>query len=117
MREISQAFDAFQGQLCFFGHTHLPGCFELDEARGQLIWINLQPDEWYQLQPHCRYLVNPGSLGQPRDRDPRAAFMTYDPKRHRLRLHRLEYDIRGAAKAILAAGLHPNLADRLEQGI
>jgi predicted phosphodiesterase len=117
MREISQAFDAFEGQLCFFGHTHLPGCFELDEARGQLNWICPQPGEWFQLQPHCRYLVNPGSVGQPRDRDPRVSFMTYDPKRRRLRLHRLDYDVKGAAKAILAAGLHRNLADRLGQGI
>ena len=117
MREISQAFDAFEGQLCFFGHTHLPGCFELDEGRHQLNWICLQPGEWFQLQPHCRYLVNPGSVGQPRDRDPRLSFMTFDPKHRRLRLHRLEYDVKGAAKAILAAGLHRNLADRLSQGI
>jgi len=117
MREISLAFDAFQGPLCFFGHTHLPGCFELDEARGQLNWICLQSGDWFQLQPHCRYLVNPGSVGQPRDRDPRVSFMTYDPKRRRLRLHRLDYDVKGAARAILAAGLHRNLADRLDQGI
>jgi predicted phosphodiesterase len=117
MREISQAFDAFEGQLCFFGHTHLPGCFELDEAKGQLNWICLEPGEWFRLQDCCRYLVNPGSVGQPRDRDPRVSFMTFDPKHRRLRLHRLEYDVKGAAKAILAAGLHRNLADRLGQGI
>jgi predicted phosphodiesterase len=117
MREISQAFDAFQGQLCFFGHTHLPGCFELNEALGQLNWISLPPGEWFYLQPQCRYLVNPGSVGQPRDRDPRVSFMTFDPKRRRLRLHRLDYDVKGAARTILTAGLHPNLADRLSQGI
>lgn len=117
MREISQAFDAFQGQLCFFGHTHLPGCFELDEAQGRLNWICLAPGESFQMQPHCRYLVNPGSVGQPRDRDPRVSFMTYDPIRRKLRLHRLDYDVKGAAKAILAAGLHANLAERLGQGI
>jgi predicted phosphodiesterase len=117
MREISQAFEAFDGQLCFFGHTHLPGCFELDEANGQLNWISLHPGEWFNLQPHCRYLANPGSVGQPRDRDPRVSFMTFDPRHRRLRLHRLEYDVKGAAKAILAAGLHHNLADRLGQGI
>ena len=117
IREVSQAFDAFHGPLCFFGHTHIPGCFELDEGRSQLNWITLEPGEWFQLQPHCRYLANPGSVGQPRDRDPRASFMTYDPKHHRLRLHRLHYDVKGAAKAILEAGLHQNLADRLYQGI
>lgn len=117
MREISQAFEAFQGQLCFFGHTHLPGCFELDETQGRLNWISLQPGEWFEMHPECRYLVNPGSVGQPRDRDARVSFMTFDPKRRRLRLHRLDYDVKGAAKAILTAGLHPNLADRLDQGI
>lgn len=61
--------------------------------------------------------MNPGSVGQPRDRDPRVSFMTYNPKRHCLRLHRLDYDVKGAAKAILAAGLHRNLAERLGQGI
>ena len=117
IREIGQAFDAFTGQLCFFGHTHLPGCFELDESRGQLNWIPLQAGEWFTFQSHCRYLVNPGSVGQPRDRDPRVSFLTYDPKHRRVRLHRLEYDVKGAARAILAAGLHANLADRLAQGI
>ncbi len=117
MREISQGFEAFQGQLCFFGHTHLPGCFELDEAEARLNWISLEPGAWFQLQPHCRYLVNPGSVGQPRDRDPRTSFMTYDPRHRRLRLHRLPYDLRGAARAIHAAGLHTTLADRLAQGI
>ena len=116
-REISQAFDAFEGQLCFFGHTHLPGCFELDESLGQLNWISLEPGEWFSLQPHCRYLVNPGSVGQPRDRDPRTSFMTFDPRKRRLRLHRLEYDVKAAAKAITSAGLHQNLAARLSQGI
>ncbi|HEX9082718.1 MAG TPA: metallophosphoesterase family protein [Holophagaceae bacterium] len=117
IREIGLAFDAFEGPLCFFGHTHLPGCFELDETRRQLNWISLQPGVWFQLQPHCRYLVNPGSVGQPRDRDPRVSFVTYDPKRRRVRLHRLDYDVKGAARAILSAGLHPTLADRLAQGI
>jgi predicted phosphodiesterase len=117
MREISQAFDGFEGQLCFFGHTHVPGCFELDETRGQLNWIRLEAGAPFLLQPHSRYLVNPGSVGQPRDRDPRASFMTYDAKRRALRLHRLDYDVKGAAKAILDAGLFRNLADRLRQGI
>lgn len=64
----------------------------------------------------ARDLINPGSVGQPRDRDPRLAFMAYDPKRKRLKLHRMEYDHAGAAEAILSAGLHPNLAERLYHG-
>ena len=116
-REAMQAFDSFQGSLCFFGHTHLPGIFELDEARGSLAWISMEADQWFFLRPGCRYLINPGSVGQPRDRDPRLSFASYDPARRRVRLHRMAYDLGGAAKAIRAAGLHPHLADRLFHGI
>jgi hypothetical protein len=56
-------------------------------------------------------------VGQPRDRDTRLSFVSYDPTRKRLRLHRMTYDYVGAAKAIRAAGLHPNLAERLFHGI
>ncbi len=116
-REALSAFDAFRSQLCFFGHTHLPGGFELDEGRGTLTWIHLEAGSWFRLREGCRYLINPGSVGQPRDRDTRLSFASYDPKGKRLRLHRLEYDYKGAAKAIQAAGLHPNLAERLFHGL
>ena len=116
-RDALMAFDSFQGDLCFFGHTHLPGCFELDEEAHRLNWINLVPGEWFALRKGCRYLANPGSVGQPRDRDPRLSFMTCDPAKKRLRLHRLDYDFRGAARAIQQAGLHSHLADRLAYGI
>jgi predicted phosphodiesterase len=111
------AFQAFHGSLCFYGHTHIPGGFELDFQAKQLNWLSFLEDEWFQLRPGCRYLINPGSLGQPRDRDSRIAFMNYDPDKRRLRLLRLDYDKAGAAKAILSAGLNPNLAERLYHGI
>ncbi len=116
-REALRAFEGFSSQLCFFGHTHLPGGFELDEVQGSLAWISLIPGEWFQMREGCRYLINPGSVGQPRDRDNRLSFVSYDPKRKRMRLHRMEYDFAGAAKCIRAAGLHPNLAERLYHGI
>ncbi len=116
-RDALMAFDTFEGQVCFFGHTHLPGCFELDEIAHQLNWISFQEEEWFSLRKGCRYLVNPGSVGQPRDRDPRLSFMTFDPAKRRLRLHRLDYDHKGAARAIRQAGLHAHLADRLAYGI
>lgn len=115
-RDASQAFDHFPGSLCFFGHTHIPGLFDL-MPQGELHWVPAAPGEWVPLQPGHRYLVNPGSVGQPRDRDPRASFLTFDPIRRRLKWHRLEYDHHGAARAILAAGLHPNLAERLHHGM
>lgn len=116
-RDVMPAFDAFTSQLCFFGHTHLPGAFELDRDRGTLAWIPLEPGRWFLLRESCRYLVNPGSVGQPRDRDTRLSFVSYDGERKRLRLHRLEYDHGGASQSIRAAGLHPNLAERLLHGL
>ena len=116
-REVAEAFDGFEGPLCFFGHTHLPGCWELDEASHALRWIDMEPEAWMPLRPGCRYLANPGSVGQPRDRDNRASFMTCDMRRKRIRLHRMDYDWDAEAKAILAAGLHPSLATRLAAGM
>ncbi len=116
-RDALAAFDAFRGHLCFFGHTHLPGYFELDEGRGTLQWTALDPGSWIDLRPNCRYLVNPGSVGQPRDRDARLSFLVHDPRRGRFKLIRLEYDHRSAGKAILKAGLHPHLAERLAFGM
>ncbi|MFN8012417.1 MAG: metallophosphoesterase family protein [Holophagaceae bacterium] len=116
-RDALHGFDSFQAQLCFFGHTHLPGTFELDETAHTLRWLEFEPGQWFHLRDGCRYLVNPGSVGQPRDRDPRLSFMSYDPAKRRLKLHRLDYDHRGAARAILQAGLHSHLAHRLEHGI
>nr|WP_320131926.1 metallophosphoesterase family protein [uncultured Holophaga sp.] len=116
-QDALEAFGGFTGQLCFFGHSHLPCCFELDESRRLLSTILPEPGEWFSLKKGCRYLVNPGSVGQPRDRDPRLSFMTYDPRRRRVRLHRLEYDHADAAQRILDAKLHPNLAERLFYGI
>ena len=116
-RDALHAFDYFEGQLCFFGHFHLPGCFELDEGLHRLTWFGVEPGAWFNLRPGCRYLVNPGSVGQPRDRDSRLSFMSYDPRHKRLKLHRMEYDFKGAARAILQAGLHPHLAERLGYGM
>ncbi len=116
-REALQAFDGFTSQVCFFGHTHLTEGYELDECAQRMTRLTFEPGAWFQLRDHCRYLINPGSVGQPRDRDPRLSFMTYDPAGRRLKLHRMEYDYVGAARAILAAGLHPNLAERLHHGI
>ena len=116
-REALMAFDGFPTQTCFFGHTHLPGGYELDDQAHRLTMLTFEPGAWFQLREGCKYLINPGSVGQPRDRDPRLSFLTYDVTHNRLKLHRLDYDHAGAARAILAAGLHTNLAERLYHGI
>jgi diadenosine tetraphosphatase ApaH/serine/threonine PP2A family protein phosphatase len=68
------------------------------------------------LAPQVRYLVNPGSVGQPRDGDPRAAFAIYDSDSSSLILHRLAYAVETAQRRIRSAGLPPSLANRLAIG-
>ncbi|MBK7188405.1 MAG: metallophosphoesterase family protein [bacterium] len=95
--------------VCFFGHTHHQVLFD-----GQNL-LRPQPGE-VRVDPSRRVLINPGSVGQPRDGDPRAAFAVYEPAAERVVFHRVEYDIEGARQDILAAGLPRLLADRLLQG-
>ena len=97
--------------ICFFGHTHTPLAFEknLDEIVGGMY-------DTIKIQSNQKYLINVGSVGQPRDRDPRAAFVTYDVEAATIQLHRVEYDIAAAQRKILAAGLPARCAERLALG-
>ena len=70
----------------------------------------------YELKNAARYLVNPGSVGQPRDGDPRAGYLLYDESDRLLRHVRLDYDIAGAMRRIQDAGLPRFLAERLQWG-
>ncbi len=115
-RDAAWAFTRFQERLCFFGHTHHAGGWEWEPATGRVQGLQVEPGRWVDLDPNRRYLINPGSVGQPRDRDPRASFLTYDPDRHRVKWHRMDYDIEAAARAILDADLHVSLAERLYLG-
>ena len=65
----------------------------------------------------ARYLINPGSVGQPRDENPRAGYAIYDHESRKVTLHRIDYPISGAQSRILEAGLPPILAERLAHGI
>ena len=69
-----------------------------------------------EIDPACAYLINPGSVGQPRDGDPRAAYCLYDTNARMLTYCRVEYDIIGAQQKIREAGLPDVLADRLSVG-
>ena len=96
--------------LCFIGHTHSPKAYIRD---GSVRTIAL---EALDLMPGKKYLINVGSVGQPRDGDWRSAYCIYDTVANRVILRRLQYDIAAAQKAILAAGLPAKLADRLAVG-
>ena len=107
--------------VTFFGHTHLQGCFLSDGANGTAFrpaYLSLDQPETvnFPLQQEFRYLVNPGSVGQPRDGDWRAAFALYDTDRQVVTFCRTPYDLQGAQDRILAANLPPRLASRLADG-
>ena len=96
--------------VCFFGHTHVPLAFEkAGIVRGGL-YTKLR------ITAGRKYYINVGSVGQPRDGDPRAAYAIYDMQQNVVELRRVEYDIASAQRKILEAGLPPRAASRLEIG-
>lgn len=109
-------FSATSTRLTFFGHTHVPSLFCLKSGGIEVRLLRGETGR-IELDPEARYLINPGSIGQPRDRDPRAAYMTYDSDRAVVRWYRLRYPIRKAQKRIREAGLPEVLAERLSVGV
>ena len=96
--------------VCFFGHTHVPVAFIRDSVvRGGTY-------SKFKVEPGRKYFVNVGSIGQPRDNNPKAAYVVYDMDESTIELRRLDYDIATAQSKILAAGLPPRLAERLAFG-
>ena len=116
--EATEAFHYVSGAVTFFGHTHLQGGFVWRRGRVETV-RRLAPDEdrrVVRIEPDAAYLINPGSVGQPRDNDPRAAFVLYDAGAGVLSYRRLAYDYAAAQRRIREAGLPPVLADRLGMG-
>lgn len=96
--------------VCFFGHTHVPVTFIRDSmVRGGTY-------SKFKIEPGRKYFINVGSVGQPRDGNPKAAYVVYDINEGSVELRRLDYDIAAAQAKIMAAGLPPRLAERLALG-
>lgn len=116
--DASQLFGYLDAAVSFFGHTHLQGGFLL--YRDGTRRINaVQPGEdgrEMTLSEDVLSLINPGSIGQPRDRDPRAAYVLYAPEDRFLTYHRVPYDLEKAQRKIIEAGLPEALANRLGTG-
>jgi diadenosine tetraphosphatase ApaH/serine/threonine PP2A family protein phosphatase len=104
-------------RLCFYGHTHVPMVYRLgSEASATAEVITVDDRLELELGGAAAMLVNPGSVGQPRDGDPRASFAIWDRPAARLQFRRVEYDFSSTCADILAAALPDDLAARLELG-
>jgi len=101
--------------LCFFGHSHVPSVFTLEPDGIRVDVVRGQRYRW-KLEPGRRYLMNPGSVGQPRDRNVAAAFAFFDSGRREVVFERVPYDVASAREKILKAGLPGALGDRLLVG-
>ena len=102
--------------LCLFGHTHYPITFELSGDFLASIGPSDARETTLDLRPESKYLVNPGSVGQPRDGDPRAAYAIVDETRRHVELIRLPYPVEEAQAKVISAGLPEVLAQRLSFG-
>lgn len=106
----------FQTQVCFIGHSHIPVYFSLDDDN---LAERCFPDHraMLELQPDTRYIINPGSVGQPRNQDPRAAYAVLDTDAMTIRFWRVSYDIGKTQEQMRAVRLPIALIRRLAFGI
>jgi len=112
---------ASDASITFFGHTHIQGLFSLragmaDAVQPEYPSIGNKESWEFQLETGSTYMVNPGSIGQPRDGDWRAAFAAFDSEKRIVTFYRVPYDVRSAQERIFAANLPARLATRLAAG-
>ena len=111
----SQILASIDAPLILYGHTHLPAVFSMDVDR-EVVGALVRGEATLKLDPARRYLINPGSVGQPRDRNPDASCAVLDTKRKTIQFLRVPYDRNKTQQAIIKAGLPRILADRLSFG-
>jgi diadenosine tetraphosphatase ApaH/serine/threonine PP2A family protein phosphatase len=107
------AFEATEAPVVLVGHSHIALALTLD---GLDVTGGVAPAAT-ELELAARHLLNPGSVGQPRDHDRRAAYLMLDPVASRARFERVDYDVARVQAEIRAQGLPPSLAERLDRGV
>ena len=113
--EALNMFRFLEFPICFFGHSHFPVVFCLD-SESLTTYVPNEAHFRIRLRKEAQYLINPGSIGQPRDGDKRASFGVFDSDRMTMTIHRVNYQYQRTQKKILAAGLPSALAERLALG-
>jgi diadenosine tetraphosphatase ApaH/serine/threonine PP2A family protein phosphatase len=110
-------FKLFDTQVCLIGHSHVPLIFWL-HSDGRVEGPSVAADgQTLALEPGTRYFFNPGSVGQPRNQDPRAAYAILDTDADAITFHRIEYDIAQTQRQMTEAKLPIALIRRLEYGM
>jgi predicted phosphodiesterase len=113
--EALNIFRQTEYEVCFFGHSHFPVIFALSPDAITTV-LTVAPSFRFRLDAGSRYLINPGSIGQPRDGNPLASFAIFDTDSRVVQIHRVPYRVEQAQDKILKAGLPRPLADRLAIG-
>lgn len=107
----------WQGNVCFVGHSHVPFVMSYREGHLPQVDVFYGKDVTIKLLPGVRYMINPGSVGQPRDSNNMASFGIFDTEKNTFRLIRLPYDIQAVQEKIEANKLPQILSDRLPKGV
>ena len=115
VHHAGQILALFGSPMILFGHTHLPAVFSIDDDQN-VRGFAVRDETTVKLDPQRRYLINPGSVGQPRDRNPASSCIIVDTEKHTAQFFRVEYDIGKTQASILKAGLPQILASRLQYG-
>ena len=114
--DARHAIDAATAPVCFYGHTHFAVAFRLAGDLLEVLGPSSPGDLTIMFEPGSKYLVNPGSVGQPRDGDPRAAYAIFDSESRRVDMIRVPYPLQVTQNKMLTAGLPEPLARRLGVG-
>ncbi|MFH0826693.1 MAG: metallophosphoesterase family protein [Candidatus Omnitrophota bacterium] len=110
--DAQASFRLLTTDVCFIGHTHRPGLFSKDAQ----VHVRYQEDSFLRMAPGHKYIVNVGSVGQPRDGSPLASYCIYDSQKKEIMIKRLDYDRETAKRKIEDAGLPHFLGERLLVG-
>ncbi len=110
--DAERNFSYFESRFCFVGHSHQPVTVGMD-ATGQ---VSVLPGEFFTMDDGARYLINVGSVGQPRDGNPAACFGILDTDKGEFSIHRSPYEIKVTQEKMISAGIPKPLADRLAEG-
>jgi len=115
----NSAYDIFKKydfKIYFIGHSHLAGCFSFNKSNNQVNYTDFINGGYIEILKNKRYIINCGSVGQPRDGNPDASYGIYDTEYKVVKIYRISYPIYLTQKKIINAGLPKILADRLSWG-